>query len=65
MAKVSDVVIDTERLYKADDDAKPAAKSLKKPAAKKATEKKPAAKKAAEKKPAAKKAAGKKAAAKK
>jgi trigger factor len=60
MAKLSDVVIDTDTLYKADDDAKPAARSAKKPAAKKAASKKPAAKKAASKKPAAKKAAAKK-----
>ena len=40
MAKVSDVVIDTDTLYKVDDDAKPAAKSAKKPAAKKAAAKK-------------------------
>ena len=61
MAKVSDVVIDTDTLYKADeDDAKPAAKSAKKPAEKKAAAKKPAAKKAAAKKPAAKKVAAKK-----
>ena len=66
MAKVSDVVIDTDTLYKADeDDAKPAAKSAKKPATKKAAVKKPAAKKAAEKKTAAKEPAAKKAAAKK
>ena len=66
MAKVSDVVIDTDTLYKADEDAAtPAAKSAKKPAAKKAAAKKPAAKKAAEKKPAAKKAAEKKPAVKK
>jgi trigger factor len=61
MAKVSDVVIDTATLYKADeDDAKPAAKLAKKRATKKAAAKKPAAKKAAAKKPAAKKAAAKK-----
>jgi trigger factor len=65
IAKVSDVVIDTDTLYKADDDATLAAKSAKKPAAKKAAAKKPAAKKAAVKKPAAKKAAGKKPAGKK
>jgi trigger factor len=71
MAKVSDVVIDTDTLYKADDDATPAAKSAKTPAAKKAAAKKPAAtkkpaeKKPAEKKPAGKKPAGKKAAAQK
>jgi trigger factor len=65
IAKVSDLVIDTDTLYQADDDAKPAAKSAKKPAAKKAAAKKPAAKKAAVKKPAAKKAAGKKPAGKK
>ena len=66
MAKVSDVVIDTDTLYKADEhDAKPAAKSAKKPAAKKAAAKKAAAKKPAAKKAAAKKPAAKKAAAKK
>jgi trigger factor len=66
MANVSDVLIDTDTLYKADEDeAKPTAKSAKKPAAKKAAAKKPAAKKAAEKKPVAKKPAEKKAAAKK
>ena len=50
MAKMSDVVIDTDTLYKVVDDAKPAAKSAKRPAAKKAAEKKPAVKKAAAKK---------------
>ena len=66
IAKVSDVVIDTDTLYKADeDDAAPAAKSAKKPAAKKTPAKKPAAKKAVEKKLAAKKPERKKAAAKK
>jgi trigger factor len=66
IAKVSDVVIDTDTLYKADeDDAALAAKSAKKPAAKKALAKKPAAKKAVEKKLAAKKPARKKTPAKK
>jgi trigger factor len=62
MAKVTDVTIDAETLYKQpEDEAAPAKKAAaKKPAAKKA-----AAKKAAAKKPAAKKTAGKKAAAKK
>ena len=66
IAKVSDVVIDTDTLYKADeDDAAPAAKSAKKPAAKKTPAKKLAAKKAVEKKLATKKPERKKAAAKK
>ena len=72
MAKVTDVTIDAETLYKQpEDEAAPAKKAAakkpaaKKPAAKKAATKKAAAKKAAAKKPVAKKAAGKKAAAKK
>jgi trigger factor len=66
MAKVSDVVIDTDTLYKADeDDAKPAAKSAKKAAAKKSSVKKAASKKSSVKKAAVKKSAGKKAVAKK
>ncbi len=67
MAKVTEVTIDAETLYKQpEDEAAPAKKAAaKKPAAKKAPAKKDAAKKAAAKKPAAKKAAGKKAAAKK
>ena len=59
MAKVSDVVIDKDTLYQADEAVAPAKKAAKK-SAKKAAEKKPAAKKAASKKPAAKKAAAKK-----
>ena len=55
MAKVSEVVIDKDALYQADEsDAAPAKKAAKK-SAKKAASKKPAAKKAATKKPAAKK----------
>ena len=67
MAKVTEVTIDAETLYKQPaDKAAPAKKAaVKKPAAKKAPAKKDAAKKAAAKKSAAKKAAGKKAAAKK
>ncbi|MGA0952717.1 MAG: trigger factor [Candidatus Puniceispirillaceae bacterium] len=65
MAKVSEVVIDKDTLYQADEsDAAPAKKAAKK-SAKKADSKTPAAKKAAAKKPAAKKPAAKKAAAKK
>jgi trigger factor len=61
MAKVTDVTIDTDKLYAAPEEATPAKKAAaKKPAAKKAAAKKPAAKKAAAKKPAAKKAAAKK-----
>jgi len=51
MAKVTEVVVDTETLYKADDEAVKPAKKV----AKKAATKKPAAKKAAPKKAAAKK----------
>ena len=64
MAKVSDVVIDKDTLYQADETMAPAKKAAKKPA-KKAAAKKPAAKKPAAKKPATKKPAAKKAAAKK
>ena len=56
MAKVTEVTIDAETLYKEPEEAA----ATKKPAAKKAAAKKPAAKKAAAKKPAAKKAAAKK-----
>ena len=59
MAKVSDVVIDKDTLYQADETVAPAKKAAKKPA-KKAAAKKPAAKKAATKKLAAKKATAKK-----
>ena len=59
MAKVSDVVIDKDTLYQADENVAPAKKAAKK-SAKKAAEKKPTAKKAASKKPAAKKVAAKK-----
>jgi len=60
MAKVSEVVIDKDTLYQADEsDAAPAKKAAKK-SAKKAASKTPAAKKAAAKKPAAKKPAAKK-----
>jgi len=60
MAKVSEVVIDKDTLYQADEsDVAPAKKAAKK-SAKKADSKTPAAKKAAAKKPAAKKAAAKK-----
>ncbi|MEK9798826.1 MAG: trigger factor, partial [Alphaproteobacteria bacterium] len=64
MAKVSDVVIDKDTLYQADETVAPAKKAAKKPA-KKAAKKKPAAKKTAAKKPATNKPAAKKAAAKK
>jgi len=56
MAKMTEVTIDAETLYKEPEEAA----ATKKPAAKKAAAKKPAAKKAAAKKPAAKKAAAKK-----
>ena len=59
MAKVSDVVIDKDTLYQADETVAPEKKVGKKPA-RKAAEKKPAAKKTASKKPAARKAAAKK-----
>ncbi len=60
MAKVTDVTIDTETLYKQPEEDAPAAKKpAKKTAAKKAAAKKAAAKKSAAKKPAAKKAATK------
>ena len=60
MAKVSEVVIDKDTLYQADEsDAAPAKKAAKK-SAKKAASKKPAAKKAPAKKAAAKKPAAKK-----
>ena len=60
MAKVSEVVIDKDALYQADEsDAAPAKKAAKK-SAKKATSKKPAAKKAPAKKAATKKPAAKK-----
>ena len=64
MAKVSDVVIDKDTLYRADETAAPAKKATKK-STKKATEKKAAAKKVMAKKAPAKKPANKKAAAKK
>jgi len=60
MAKVSEIVIDKDALYQADEsDAAPAKKAAKK-SAKKATSKKPAAKKAPAKKAATKKPAAKK-----
>ena len=59
MAKVSDVVIDKDTLYQANETVAPAKKAAKK-SAKKAAAKKPAAKKPATKKPATKKAAAKK-----
>jgi len=60
MAKVSEIVIDKDALYQADEsDAAPAKKAAKK-SAKKAASKKPAAKKAPAKKAAAKKPAAKK-----
>ena len=60
MAKVSEVVIDKDALYQADEsDAAPAKKAAKK-SAKKAASKKPAAKKAPAKKAAKKKPAAKK-----
>ena len=59
IAKVSDVVIDKDTLYQADETGASAKKVAKKPA-KRAAEKKPAAKKAASKKPAAKKSGNQK-----
>ena len=59
MAKVSELVIDKDTLYKADETVAPVKKVAKKPA-KKAAGKKPAPKKAASKKLATKKAAAKK-----
>ena len=64
MAKVSDVVIDKDTLYQADETVAPAKKAAKK-SAKKAAAKKPTANKEASKKAAAKKMAAKKLAAKK